>query len=92
MIKYVKINKFTLNYYYYYYYHFGHLEKLFFNQSVLCAMYSVWWINFSPSSTDAEGKQKEVAITTISLVLAGGLQGKIREWNSQLGPSFFTEG
>jgi len=43
-------------------------------------MYSVWWTILSPSSTDAEGKQKEVAITAVSSVLAGGLQGKIREW------------
>lgn len=60
--------------------YFWSLVKLVFNQSVSCAVSSVWWINFSPSSTDAEEKQKEAAVTTVSLVLAGGLRGKIREW------------
>lgn len=70
---------------------FGGLEKLFFNQSVLSAMYSVRWVNFSPSSADAEENRRKLQLLHYPQSLLEAGRAKSGSGNSQLGPSFFTK-
>lgn len=71
--------------------HFWGLEKLFFNQSVLSAMYSVWWVNFSAFSADVEENRRKLWLLHYPQSLLKASRAKSGSENSQFGPSFFTE-